>query len=289
MRPRTSRHHLYNGYRLAYLILLSYSCKVTLASPVSGRPRCVSPTVSQPTPIASGLVILGYHDGDIGRPLQVPYGKVVVTDSDRMMWGYCGEVSVGDETCRLAGASSESHSSICTTATWTRRDGAAFASLGCGPTATTAHILEEPLYRVFIGQETLFPSGETARAGRSESGLDAVTVAVPVEIGYEAAQATETGTPESGVGSHDSVEVPATATTSAAAESPQVGGLAPGQVGGIVVGSIAGAALLAFGTLYIAWRHLLSRFSMAMGSIYMTLYHPRPAPASTSQAHAAGP
>ncbi|KAI6396086.1 hypothetical protein MCOR20_010028 [Pyricularia oryzae] len=340
MRPRTSRHHLYNGYRLAYLILLSYSCKVTLASPVSGRPRCVSPTVSQPTPIASGLVILGYHDGDIGRPLQVPYGKVVVTDSDRMMWGYCGEVSVGDETCRLAGASSESHSSICTTATWTRRDGAAFASLGCGPTATTAHILEEPLYRVFIGQETLFPSGETARAGRSESGLDAVTVAVPVEIGYEAAQATETGTPESGVGSHDSVEtsattkiletsqtdyptpplppppppaatptprasltgshpisnqplqsltrsvslvteVPATATTSAAAESP--------QVGGIVVGSMAGATLLAFGTLYIAWRHLLSRFSMAMGSIYMTLYHPRPAPASTSQAHAAGP
>lgn len=64
----------------------------------------MSPTVSQPTPIASGLVILGYHDGDIGRPLQVPYGKVVVTDSDRMMWGYCGEVSVGDETCRLAGA-----------------------------------------------------------------------------------------------------------------------------------------------------------------------------------------
>ncbi|KAI6370061.1 hypothetical protein MCOR32_006472 [Pyricularia oryzae] len=162
-------------------------------------------------------------------------------------------------------------------------------------------------------------------------------MAVPVEIGYEAAQATETGTPESGVGSYDSVEtsattkiletsqtdyptpplpppaatptprasltglhpisnqplqsltrsvslvteVPATATTSAAAESP--------QVGGIVVGSIAGAALLAFVTLYIAWRHLLSRFSMAMGSIYMTLYHPRPAPASTSQAHAAGP
>ncbi|TLS28574.1 hypothetical protein PpBr36_00679 [Pyricularia pennisetigena] len=188
MRRRKSRHLPHNGLGLACLLLLG-SYKVTLASPVSSRPSCMQSTLGLPTPVASGLAIVGYRDGDVGRPLQVPYGKVAVTDGDRMLWGYCREERIGDDACRLAGATS-SYSSICTTAIWTRRDGAAFTSLGCGPTATTAHILERPIHRVFIGQGTF--------------------TAVLVETGYEAAQATETGAPASGAESYDAIETTST-------------------------------------------------------------------------------
>ncbi|TLD27175.1 hypothetical protein PspLS_04376 [Pyricularia sp. CBS 133598] len=282
MRRRTSRYPSHNVFGFAYLKFLS-SSQVTLASPVSSRPACVT----------------------------------------------------------------DSYSSICTTAIWTHRDGAAFISLGCGPSATTAHVLEKPLHGVFIGQEMLFTSGAAAQAEPSDSGLVTFTTSISAETGYEAAQATETGVSASGAESLDPIEspattriletsrtdyttppqppplhpspshppatpgltasltesdpisthpspsspkssssateVPVTATTSAAAETPHGGGLAPGPVAGIIVGSIAGVALLSLGALYITWRHVVSRFGMAMGSIYLTLSRPRPAPASTTQ------
>ncbi|TLD14201.1 uncharacterized protein PgNI_04380 [Pyricularia grisea] len=378
MRCKTSRNLSTSGIRLAYIMLLS-SCKITLASPVPSSPSCMTSTLSQPTPLASGLVVFGYYDGDIGRPVQVPYGKVLVTDNGRMLWGYCSEQLIAEDICRLAGAcvdnqgcsggctvgaapttglstsmngeevpllkcSSDPDSSICAAAIWILQDGPAFTSLGCEPTPITAHILEKPFHEIFIGLETPFPSEDPAQTGPSEGGLISLATSVLAEAGYEAAEATVTGDSENGTESYDSVEmsansrkletwqtdypaplpsttaaptlaesfpgsdpiseqsspspprsepsvtgVPITTTTSAAPEPVRGGGLVPGQVAGIVVGSMAGAAILALGALYITWRHLVTRFSMAMGSIYMTLSRPRPAPTSTAQSQTAGP